>query len=68
VSAHPFDCPPEIAAAIERAESVEHKGAILSLVMSVADSKSRVAVLECCLLASVLINCAAIAVIVGLSH
>ncbi len=61
----PLDFPPEIAAAIERAESPERKAAIFGIVMA-ADSKVRVAKLEAALIASVLINVALIAVIIGL--
>ena len=65
MSAH-FDCPPEIAAAIERAESPERKAAIFGIIVSAADSKVRVAKLEAALIASVLLNVALVAVIMGL--
>ena len=61
-----LDFPPEIAAAIERAETVERKAAIFNLVVSAAELKVRAAKLEFALIASVLINVALIAVIIGL--
>jgi hypothetical protein len=61
-----LDFPPEIAAAIERAESVERKAAIFGIVVSAVESKSRAAKLEAALIASVLINVALVATIIGL--
>ena len=61
-----LDFPPEIAAAIERAENPARKAAIFGIVMSAVDSKARAAKLEAALIASVLINVALIATIIGL--
>ena len=65
MSARPLDFPPEIAAAIERAENPERKAAIFGIVMA-ADSKARAAKLEAALIASVLLNVALVAAIIGL--
>ncbi len=62
----PVDFPPEIAAAIERAENPARKAAIFGVVMSATDSKARAAKLEAALIASVLLNVALIAVVMGL--
>lgn len=51
-----LDFPPEIAVAIERAESPARKAAIFGVIVSAAESKGRVAFLEVCLFASVMIN------------
>ena len=61
-----LDFPPEIAAAIERAENPARKAAIFGIVISAAESKGRVAKLEAALIASVLLNVALIAAIMGL--
>ncbi len=61
-----LDFPPEIAAAIERAESPERKAAIFGIVMAAIDYKARAAKLEAALIASILLNVALIAVIMGL--
>ena len=66
MSARPLDFPPEIAAAIERAEDPERKAAIFGIVVAAAESKGRAAKLEAALIASVLINVALIAAIIGL--
>ena len=67
----PLDFPPEIAAAIERAENPARKAAIFGIIVSAAESKGRVAFLEACLFASIMINIGAvimIALVVSLHH
>jgi hypothetical protein len=60
------DCHPEVAAAIEHAESVERKAAVWNLVLSAADAQSRLGVVEACFFASVCVNLILIAAVTAL--